>query len=216
MNERYSIKFLIILNEPIHLSNLFQRADNAKIDGFELGLPEITIGNTSSSALSIMSGFPAFRFRKILNGQDLLVFNLVYGNTKRGGFQIKVQSTDNPVSYQELYNDLNKLILKLGYNNIYAYELNIKTITDNLKYKDFNEKVKFETMESPKYAALRIIDGDTGKKDLREEFITDIKIEKLPQPEKSQLIITHRSERFDTAILDKLITDIKKVLKIMM
>ncbi len=216
MNERYNIRFLIILNGPIHLSNLFKRAEKAKIDGFDLETPEIRIGNALPGTISITPGFPALRFKKILNGYDLSVFNLVYSDTKRGGFQVEVPNTDNPVSYQELYNNLNELVLKLCYNNIYAYELYINTIIDNLEYKHFNKKVKFETMKSPKYATLRIIDGDTGKKDLREEFITDIKIEKLSQPEKSQLIITHRSEKFDKDILNKLIRDITQILKIMM
>ena len=66
MNERYSIRFLIILNESIHLSNLFQRAENAKIDGFEMETPEIRIGNASPGTLTIMTDFPGFRFKKIL------------------------------------------------------------------------------------------------------------------------------------------------------
>lgn len=215
MNEKFSLKLLIILDEPIRLSDLFKRSSRAKIDGFELELPEIRVDTASPGTVSIIAGIPNFRFKKVLKGHDLLTFNLVYPNQKRGGFQVEFPNADDITSSQELYNGLNEVVEKLGYKGIYAYELSINMIISILNSKDFTEVDKFETMKSPKYGALRILDGDNGSKDLREEFISDIKVEKLTQPAKYQVSCLNRTRDFDNNIIEKLFNDIDKILNFM-
>jgi hypothetical protein len=215
MNEKYNLKLLIIINDPIELSDLFRRASEATIEELELSPPEIRIGNATPGSLSITTGVPGYRFQKIINGYDLVIFNLVYSDLKRGGFQVEMSNTYNLELSQEIYSKLNDFIHKLGYTDVFAYEVGINEIINDINYKEFTGLNNLETMKAPKYASLRILDGDTGSNDLREEFITDIKIEKLAQPVKSQVSCVSRTKDFHSDIIKKILDDLDKIIESM-
>ena len=215
MDEKFNVKFLIIVDEPIELSTLFERASKANINGLKLEPPEIRAGTNSSGFFSLTTGVPGFRFPKIINGNDLFISNLNYGDKKRGGFRVEIPNIDSLTTPQVVYEDLYGLVINLGYKNVYAHEIGINFIIDGLKYRKFSEKSEFETMKSPKYASLHIIDGDTETKDLYNQFITELKIEKLPQQYKSNVSYLHRFRELDNNIFEKIFNDIDKVLNSM-
>ena len=215
MDEKFNVKLLIILDDPIELSDLFRRASEATIRELELSPPEIRIGNTTPGSLSITTGVPGYRFQRIINGYDLVIFNLVYSDLKRGGFQVEMPNTKDLELSQEIYSKLNDFIHKLGYTDVFAYEVGINEIVSGINYKDFTGLNNLKTMKAPKYASLRILDGDTGLKDLREEFITDIKIEKLAQPVKSQISCVSRTKDFDSCIIKKIFDDLDMIIESM-
>lgn len=212
MDEKYNLKLLIIVDDPIELSDLFRRASEANIKELELEPPDIRIGNAAPGALSITTGVPGYRFQKIINGYDLVIFNLVYNDLKRGGFQVELPNTKNLELSEEIYSRLNDFIHQLGYSDVFAYEVGINLIVNDVNYKEFTGVSNLNTMKSPKYACLRILDGDTGLNDLREEFITDIKIEKLAQPLKSQVSCVSRTNDFDGDIIKKILDDLDKII----
>jgi hypothetical protein len=163
MGEKFNVKFLIIVDETIELPNLFSRASKANIPELKLEPPEIRAGTNSSGFFSITTGVPGFRFQKIINGYDLFISNIIYGEKKRGGFRVEIPNNDNLITSRITYEKLNELVVNLGYTNVYAYEIGINFIVDGLKYKKFSDEGKFKTMKSPEYASLHIMDGETGK-----------------------------------------------------
>lgn len=214
MNDNYSLRLLIIVDTPIELSDLFERAKKAELPGFKIEPPEIRIGPQIPGGLIISSGTPSFRFPKVVLGNDLLIFNVIHSDAKRGGFQLELQNTKGYTLSQELYVNLNELVQKLGYLEIYAYEIEIRFIVNTQKYPQFKEVNGLQTMESPHYASLRLLDGYKGEKDLREEFVSEIKIEELTQPMKSQVTTLHRFKNYEEDKLEKIFGDLDKVLKL--
>ena len=215
MDEKFNVKFLIIVDEPIELSNLFERASKLNIPELKLEPPEIRAGTNSSGFFSITTGVPGFRFQKIINGYDLFISNVIYGDKKRGGFRVEIPNNDNLITPQVTYKKLHELVINLGYSNVYAYEIGINFIVDGLKYKKFSREDEFKTMKSPEYASLHIMDGETEKNTLYDQFITELKVEKLTQPAKSSVSYLHRSRDFDNDIFEKVFNDINKVLNSM-
>lgn len=176
MDEKFNVKFLIIVDEPIELSNLFERASKVNIPELKLEPPEIRAGTNSSEFFSITTGVPGFRFQKIINGYDLFISNVIYGDKKRGGFRVEIPNNDNLITPQVTYKKLHELVINLGYSNVYAYEIGINFIVDALKYKKFSGEDEFKTMKSPEYASLHIMDGETEKNALYDQFITELNV----------------------------------------
>ena len=170
MDDNYNLTLLIMVDTPIELSDLFDRANKAGLSGFRIEPPEIRIGPQIPGGLIISSGTPSFKFSKVVSGHDLLVFNVIHSDAKRGGFQLELQNTKGFSFSQELYKNLNDLIQKLGYLDVYAYEIGIRFIVNSQKYPLFKEVDGLQTMESPHFATLRLLDGYKGEKDLREEL----------------------------------------------
>ena len=162
----------------------------------------------------ISSGIPSLRFPKVVSGNDLLVFNIVHSDAKRGGFQIEVQNTKGTALSQNLYEELHDLVQRLGYDDVYAYEIGLRFIVNSRRYPAFKEIDGLQTMESPNFASLRLLDGYKGEKDLREEFISEIRVEALPQPMKSQVSTVHRFKSFDPNKPQKIFADLDKVLSL--
>lgn len=214
MDDNYNLTILIMVDTPIELSDLFDRAHKAELSGFKIEPPEIRIGPQIPGGLMISTGTPSFRFPKVVSGHDLLVFNVLHSDAKRGGFQLEVQNTKGYSFSQDLYRSLNELIQKLGYLTVYAYEIVIRFIVNTQKYPLFKEIDGLQTMGSPHYASLRLLDGYKGEKDLREEFVSEIKVEELSQPSKSQVTTLHRFKNFDDDKLQKIFADLDKVLKL--
>jgi hypothetical protein len=214
MDDNYNITFLVMVDTPIELSDLFDRARKAGLTGFKIEPPEIRIGPQTQMAITFTSGTPSFRFPKVVSGHDLLVFNVIHSDAKRGGFQLEMQNTKGYSISRELYKTLNEFVQNLGYLTVYAYEIAIRFIVNTQKYPAFKEIDYLQTMESPYHASLRLLDGYKGEKDLREEFISEIKIEELAQPGKSQVTTLHRFKDFDDDKIQKIFADLDKVLKL--
>ena len=215
MDEKFNVKFLIIVDETIELSNLFERASKANIPELKLEPPEIRAGTNSSGFFSITSGVPGFRFQKIINGYNLFISNVIYAEKKRGGFRVEIPNNDNLITPRITYEKLHELVVNLRYTSVYAYEIGINFIVDGLKYEKFTGECEFKTMKSPEYASLHIIDGETGKNPIYDQFITELKVEKLTQPAKSNVSYLHRAMDFDNDIFEKVFNDIDMVLNSM-
>ena len=212
MEENYNLTLLVIVNQSVELSDLFERARNASLEEFRIEPPIIRIDTQVIGGLMISSGIPSLRFPKVVSGNDLLVFNIVHSDAKRGGFQIEVQNTKGTTLSQNLYEGLHNLVQRLGYDDVYAYEIGLRFIVNSRRYPPFKEIGGLQTMESPNFASLRLLDGYKGEKDLREEFISEIKVEALSQPMKSQVSTVHRFKSFDPNKLQKIFADLDKVL----
>lgn len=215
MDENFNFTLLVIVNTPIEISDLFKRA--AKMDNVNLTLepPEIRVGPGIGPGLTITPGNPSFRFPSIIAGNDLLVFNIVHSDAKRGAFQIEVKNTKGMFVPEELYKKLHEFVTQLGFEDVFAYEVVFRFITDTQIYPTFKEISGLKTMKEPKFASLRILDGYSGQKDLREELVSEIKIEGLSQPLKSQVSTLHRFKEFEENKLKEIVDDIDKVINLM-
>ena len=111
IDEKFNIKFLIIVDEPVELSNLFDRASKVNIPELKLEPPEIRGGTNSSGFFSITTGIPGFRFQKIINGYDLFISNVIYGEKKRGGFRVEIPNNDNLITSRITYEKLHELVV---------------------------------------------------------------------------------------------------------
>ncbi|MHB1662810.1 MAG: hypothetical protein ACYCSG_03120 [Thermoplasmataceae archaeon] len=214
MEENYNLTLLVIVNNPVELSDLFDRARKAALDGFRIEPPMIRIDDQITGGLMISSGTPSFRFPKIVSGHDLLVFNVTHSDAKRGGFQIEVQSTNGTTLSQNLYESLHEIVQRLGYSDVHSYEIGLRFIVNSREYPSFKEIEGLQTMDSPKFASLRLLDGYKGEKNLREEFISEIKVELLTQPMKSQVSTVHRFKSFNPHKLQNIFDDLDKVLSL--
>jgi hypothetical protein len=197
------------------LSNLFERASKISIPELKLEPPEIKAGINSSGFFSITTGVPGFRFQKIINGYDLFISNVIYGEKKSGGFRVEIPNNDNLITSRITYEKLHELVVNLRYTSVYAYEIGINFIVDGLKYEKFTGECEFKTMKSPEYASLHIIDGETGKNPIYDQFITELKVEKLTEPAKSSVSYLHRAMALDNDIFKKIFNDIDMVLNSM-
>lgn len=214
MEENYSLNLMVIVDEPIELSDLFKRVSEAKIDGFKLEPPEINVGNIPTS-LMITTGTPSFRIQKVINGYDLLIFNVIHSDAKRGGFQIEIPNINGLTIAEELYNKLWEFVQSLNYTKVYAYEISINFIIKQSRYLSLSLLNDLQTtMKSPKFASIRIIDGDLEVRDLREEFISEIRIDALSQPMKSKVGSMYRFKNFEKNKLQEIFSNIDKVLSL--
>ena len=63
MDEKFNVKLLIILDDPIELSDLFRRASEATIRELELSPPEIRIGNTHQGLFPLQQVYRVIVFK---------------------------------------------------------------------------------------------------------------------------------------------------------
>lgn len=214
MDENYNLTLLVIVNNSVELSDLFERARKSGLENFRIEPPPIRMDAQITGGLMISSGIPGFRFPKVVSGHDLLVFNVIHSDAKRGGFQVEVQNTKGTTISENLYEGLHDLVQRLGYNDVYAYEIGLRFIVNSRRYPSFKEIEGLQTMESPNFASLRLLDGYKGEKDLREEFISEIKVEVLSQPMRSQVSTVHRFKIYEPNKLQKIFADLDKVLSL--
>lgn len=214
MDQNFNLTLLVIINDRVELSDLFSRAERAGIKSLRLEAPEVRIGGGQGIALTIGGGNPNFMFRGAINGKDLSFHNLNYGNNVRGVFQVQIPSTKDTIIGSETFEALKDLVENLGYTDVFAYEIGINLTVDHINYPSFKNIGKLKTMNSPKLKAIKLIDGDTQGRDLREEYISEISMERLATPpNKSVINVVYRMNNFRSDALRDILDDIDDVIK---
>lgn len=93
---------------------------------------------------------------------------------------MELQNTKGFDASVELYKAMWEYVKSLKCENVYALEIVITFNVKHSKYPKFEMVENLENMRHPNFAGLRIIDGYTGSKGMREEFINEIRVESLP------------------------------------
>jgi len=211
---KHVVNFLVIVNEPIDIFDLFTRSDDEAFKkAFKLQAP-ISYINPNFSFSSQPS---FFIINKFIEGYDIAVFNINYGNNIiRGAFRItkNINNSDTNLD-EEIFAKLKNLVAKLNYTNVFAYEISISGIINYKNYENFKKAENLQTMPSPKYRSIKIIDGVNGNANLREQYISEIDLEQnVNDPSKSNLTAVYRTPDFYSNSLTKLLEDINKIINI--
>ncbi|MCL4346111.1 MAG: hypothetical protein M1375_03955 [Candidatus Thermoplasmatota archaeon] len=215
MEENFNLTMVIILDEPIELSDLFSRSMKNENEKLRLDAPEVIMPGTPTNNLMITQGPIGFSFPKVIVGHNLVVFNVKHSDRKRGAFQVELRNTKGFDVSVELYKAMWQYVKSLNYENVYALEIVITFTAKYSKYPKFEMVENLETMRNPNFAGLRIIDGYTGLKDMREEFISEIRVESLPYiPAKSQVSAVYRFKEYEEDKLQKIFKDIEGMLNL--
>ena len=215
MDKNFNLSLLIIVNEPIELSDLFNRSNGINGVSLKLMAPETRLVGGSGITFAIGGGNPNFAFRGAVLGKDLIVFNMVYQNITRGIFQTQVPGTKDILAGNETFNALRDLVKQLGYSDIFAYEIGINLTIEHNEYPLYGKIKGLRTMKSPRLKAIKLLDGDTQGKDLREEYISEISIERIThQSGKSIVSTVYRTKEFEENALHDILSDIDEVVKL--
>lgn len=215
MDENYNLSLIVIVNEQIELSNLFERAKKVGTYDLKLMPPQNSI-TLQQFTLSIGGMTPSFVLHNAVSGKDLIVFNMNYGNNIiRGVFQIQLLGTKGLDSGNTTFEALRDFVKQLNYSSVFAYEIGINLTIDHNEYPLFEMIKGLKTMKSPRYKAIKLLDEKNPGKDLREEYISDISLEQLiNQPKKSTISAIYRTKEFDSNALQDTVSDIEKVIEL--
>ncbi len=129
---------------------------------------------------------PNFVFRGSVNGKDLLLFNKNYGNSIGGVFQVQILNTDDISLCNETFDALKDLARQLGYVNVFAYEVNVNMTVEHREYSTFDKIGRLKTINSPGLKAIKLLNENKKGKDLTEDYISEISVERIANlPNKS-------------------------------
>lgn len=214
MDESFNLTLTIIVNEPIELSDLFYRAKRSGDVNLRFPVPETRLLGGAGLTVAF-GGNSNFTFRGIVAGKDLSLFNMNYGNVTRGVFQVQILNTKDVGIGNEAFDALRRFVNQLAYTDIFAYEIVINLSVNHIDYPPYDKIKTLKTMKSPKLKAIKLLDGDTGTKDLREEYISEISMERIAsQPNKSIITTVYRTKEFQTNALRDVLSDIDEVIKL--
>ncbi len=212
MEYNFNAVFMIIIDEPIDIFDLFKRSDDTIKNIFKLQAPVVpVISNTTFSFTPISNNFIV---NKIINNNDLIIFNLNYGHIIRGIFQVKIGiNNSNIIDSNKTLEELKEFVSKLNYKNIFAYEISISSVINYNRYPLFKDKFKdvknLKAFKTPKLRSIKIIDDNSDETDLREQYISEIDIEQnVIDPKKSNLNAVYRIKNFESSILNNILNDI--------
>ena len=215
MDEAYNLSLIVIVNEQIELSSLFERARKGGVYDLKLIPPQNSIA-TQQFTFSFGGAPFNFVFHKAVSGKDLIVFNMNYrNNIVRGVFQIQLSNINGLDSGNTTFKALRDFVKRLDYSNVFAYEIGINLTISHDRYPPFEMVKDLKTMKSPRYKAIKFLDARNSVNDLREEYISDISFEQLiNQPTKSAISAVYRRKEFDPNALQNILSDIEEVIKL--
>ncbi|AGO60029.1 hypothetical protein [Ferroplasma acidarmanus] len=207
----HAVNFIIIVDEPVDIFNLFTRSDDKAFkEAFTFPAPTNNVNQNFSFSAQLNQNFT---LKKIIEGIDLAIFNINYGKKIRGAFRISTNVNNSNISSNEqIFSKLKDLVTNLQYTNVFAYEISITGIINYKNYEEFKQVENLQTMSSPKYRSIKIIDGADTSTDLREQYISEIDIEQnVIEPGKSNLLAVYRTPDFHIDSLTRLLADIGKI-----
>lgn len=213
MDENYNLTLLVISNEAIVLTDFLKRVEKFTDKKITVPLPEIKISGIPSFALE-RANF-GLVLSNIISNRDLELYNAVYSETRRGIFQIQETGIAGPDVAKELFEELVNFTNEIGYKDVFAYEIGINFVTTHVNYPEFNLENKFKTLSNPRYRGIKLQSANVGKRDLREEYTSEISVEMLiREPWKSQVSTVHRMKDFNSSIIGDIFHDIDSLLSL--
>ncbi|MGP6239832.1 hypothetical protein ACNF40_05395 [Cuniculiplasma sp. SKW4] len=177
--------------------------------------PEVVILDGSQVNLLISQAQIGFHFLKIIKGYDLIVFNVRHSTGKRGAFQIQIRSLRDIELCSNIFDELRNYVSSLNYQNVYNFEVVVSFTAKHSKYPNLNLVINLETIHNPNYGSIRIIDGYSGEKSMREEFIRETRVESLINKHgESQISSVYRFKEYGEVKIEEIFRDIERVLKL--
>lgn len=213
MDENYNLTLLVISNESIELTDFLKRVEKFTDKEITLPLPEIKISGIPGFALEKAN--VGIVLPKFVSNRDLELYNAIYSENRRGIFQIRETGLAGVNIAKELLEELVNFTKKIGYKDVFAYEIGINFVTTHVNYPKFNLKNEFKTLSNARYRGLKLQSADVGKRDLREEYTSEISVEMLVrEPWKSQVSTVHRVKDINSSIIDDIIHDVDSLLSL--
>ena len=127
-------------------------------------------------------------------------------------FQVQAGGVDKIETSKTWFKALVDFSQTLGYKNIFAYEVGINFVIEHKQYPKFGLLSNLITLASPTYRSLKLQSGIVDKRDLREEYISEINVDMLiNEPWKSVVSTVHRLKDFNINIIDDIFQDIESV-----
>lgn len=210
MDFRYNVTLLVISNEIIELSDFINRV-HTNTD-MKINLPVEEVRLSASQGLNWLRPNVGLLLPKFLLGIDLQIFNVAYSETSRGVFQVQAGGVDKIETSKTWFKALVDFSQTLGYKNIFAYEVGINFVIEHKQYPKFELLSNLITLASPTYRSLKLQSGIVDKRDLREEYISEINVDMLiNEPWKSVVSTVHRLKDFNINIIDDIFQDIESV-----
>ena len=214
-NRKFNLTLIVIINDVIEMSDLFKRIEKSGLKDMKLNAPVNPLtGQNVPLTISITN--QSFTFKNVLDGKDVSISNINYGDTVRGIFQIQIINTMDLESGNKVFEDLKNLIEEIKYPDIFAYEFSINMVVEHTEYPVFDKINKLTTFKKPRWKAIKILEGDEENKDLRHEYIKEISVEKNVSNLKTSVVnAVYRLKKFDPNILKNAFNDVNKILNLL-
>ncbi len=212
MKEKFNLSCSIIVNDQLDVFDIFKRSQKTN-KNLKLTAPTRSLNSTSGG---INFGTLFFAIEGAVESYNLEISNIMYSNnTVRGIFTVNMLNINDGTIGSKIFKDLNNFVLNLGYDKIFAYELNVRLTIHSNGYLEYPIEKKLKTMKSTKLRSIKLIDGNNYDMDLREQYISEIGVEELvTNPKMSSVIAVYRREGYNENAVFDILNDIDTVLEL--
>jgi hypothetical protein len=209
----YNVSSLFIYNDEIRSDTFFKQV--IKIERFAIKnvVQERNLPNKNQLGIQL-TGSSGVLLEDKINNTNIQFYNIKYNDGKRRGvFHLNLLNISDKDDADKKLTSFNEAVHCFEYPNLFAYEVSLSFQESGIKYRKLDSNLKFDNLNSSQEKAIKIISNYKEDQDLREQFISEISMEMLPDnPNKSIVTAMVRKEVFQENLFSSILGDVFKVI----